>query len=128
MLNRSAWLHRLCPIQSLKEQYDRLQHMPNTWSHQNLIQKHTQMPCSWPCSMPMLPLDWTPSSFLHLYIHGQVSSKHHHLQLHKTKHCKLNSGLPSLQPDRRKKEVTMISAKRIAHLAKKWQRMTALAK
>ncbi|CAL5073014.1 unnamed protein product [Urochloa decumbens] len=46
-----------------------------------------------------------------------------------TKHCKLKTTL-SFQPKgkREKKELTMISTKRIAQLAKKWQRMAALGR
>jgi shikimate kinase len=58
-----------------------------------------------------------------------VASEHHHLELQKqTKTQQTEVTAPQL-PSRKKKEtseqLTMISAKRIAHLAKKWQRMAA---
>ncbi|KAL6844893.1 hypothetical protein ACP4OV_025552 [Aristida adscensionis] len=47
-----------------------------------------------------------------------------------TKHCKLKSKLSThqFQPDKRKKELTMISTKKIVQLAKKWQRMEAIGR
>ncbi|OEL17399.1 Auxin-responsive protein SAUR36 [Dichanthelium oligosanthes] len=85
-----------------------------------------------PCDaavMEMASVCFFQSMFL-LYIHGQVASKHHHQQLQAshTKHYKPKPELSKLQPEKRKKDLTMISAKRIAQLAKKWQRMAALGR
>nr|XP_034580173.1 auxin-responsive protein SAUR36-like [Setaria viridis]TKW34421.1 hypothetical protein SEVIR_2G306166v2 [Setaria viridis] len=76
--------------------------------------------------LPIIPLDCTTSSFPSSIYSWSSDLLTPSLVASQTKHCKLNSELSSFQP--RKKEPTMINAKRIAQLAKKWQRMATLGR